>query len=59
VRYKGPFHQQKIFGLEASLERSIAWAGTNRRSAKDYESKTTHATAWFYSANIRRLTKLT
>ncbi len=41
------------------VERSIAWAGTNRRLAKDYERKTQHATAWLYLANIRRLTKLT
>ena len=41
------------------VERSIAWAGNNRRLAKDYERKTVHATAWLYLANIRRLTKLT
>lgn len=41
------------------VERSIAWAGTNRRLAKDYERKTQHANAWLYLANIRRLTKLT
>lgn len=37
------------------VERSIAWAGTNRRLAKDYERNTTHANAWRYLANIRRL----
>ena len=41
------------------VERSIAWAGTNRRLAKDYERKTTHANAWLYVANIRRLARLT
>ena len=41
------------------VERSIAWVGTNRRLAKDYERKTTHANAWLYLANIRRLAKLT
>ena len=41
------------------VERSIAWAGINRRLAKDYERKTTHANAWLYLANIRRLVRLT
>ena len=41
------------------VERSIAWAGNNRRLAKDYERKTTHANAWLYVANIRRLARLT
>jgi transposase len=41
------------------VERSIAWAGTNRRLAKDYERNTTHANAWLYLANIRRLARLT
>jgi transposase len=41
------------------VERSIAWAGDNRRLAKDYERKTTHANAWLYLANIRRLVRLT
>ena len=41
------------------VERSIAWAGTNRRLAKDYERNTAHATAWLYLANIRRLVRLT
>ncbi|AHJ97517.1 transposase [Hymenobacter swuensis] len=41
------------------VERSIAWAGTNRRLAKEYERNTQHAVAWLYLANIRRLTKLT
>ena len=41
------------------VERSIAWAGNNRRLAKDYERKTTHANAWLYLANIRRLARLT
>jgi len=40
------------------IECSIAWAGTNRRLAKDYERKTAHANAWLYLANIRRLTEL-
>ena len=41
------------------VERSIAWAGANRRLAKDYERNTTHANAWLYLANIRRLARLT
>jgi hypothetical protein len=41
------------------VERSIAWAGVNRRLAKDYERNTTHANAWLYLANIRRLIRLT
>ncbi|MGI4734821.1 MAG: transposase [Janthinobacterium lividum] len=41
------------------VERSIAWAGNNRRLAKDYERKTTYANAWLYVANIRRLARLT
>ena len=41
------------------VERSIAWAGANRRLAKDDERKTTHANAWLYLANIRQLTRLT
>ena len=41
------------------VERSIAWAGNNRRLAKDYERKTTHANAWLYVATIRRLVRLT
>ena len=41
------------------VERSIAWAGNNRRLAKDYERKTTHANTWLYVANIRRLARLT
>jgi transposase len=41
------------------VERSIAWAGNNRRLAKDYERNTQHASAWLYLANIRRLAKLT
>jgi len=41
------------------VERSIAWAGNNRRLAKDYERKTAHANAWLYVANIRRLARLT
>ena len=41
------------------VERSIAWAGNNRRLAKDYERKTTHANAWLYVANIRRLARFT
>jgi hypothetical protein len=41
------------------VERSIAWAGNNRRLAKDYERKTTHANAWLYLANVRRLAQLT
>lgn len=41
------------------VERSIAWAGNNRRLAKDYERSTQHANAWLYLANIRRLPKLT
>ena len=41
------------------VERSIAWAGNNRRLAKDYERNTQHANAWLYVANIPRLTRLT
>jgi len=41
------------------VERSIAWAGNNRRLAKDYERKTQHANAWLYVANIRRLARVT
>ena len=41
------------------VERSIAWAGNNRRLAKGYERKTTHANAWLYMASIRRLARLT
>lgn len=41
------------------VERSIAWAGTNRRLSKEYERNTTHANAWLYLANIRRLVRLT
>lgn len=41
------------------VARRIAWAGNNRRLAKDYERKTTHANAWLYVANSRRLARLT
>ena len=41
------------------VERSIAWAGNNRRLAKDYERKTQHANALLYLTNIRRLARLT
>lgn len=53
---KGRFfiHQQRWV-----VERSISWAGNNRRLAKDYERKTTHAEAWIYLANIRRIAQLT
>jgi transposase len=40
------------------VERSIAWAGNNRRLAKDYERKIAHANAWLYVANICRLARL-
>ncbi len=53
---KGPFF---IHTKRWVVERSIAWASTNRRLAKDYERKTTHANAWLYVANIRRLARLT
>lgn len=41
------------------VERSIARAGNNRRLAKDYDRKTTHANTWLYVATIRRLARLT
>jgi len=41
------------------VERSIAWASNNRRLARDYERKTSHANAWLYVANVRRLARLT
>ncbi|QKG58484.1 transposase [Hymenobacter sp. BRD128] len=40
------------------VERSIAWAGNNRRLAKDYERKIAHANAWLYVATIRRIARL-
>jgi transposase len=56
LAHKGRFF---IHAKRWVVERSIAWAGNNRRLAKDYERKTTHANAWLYLANIRRLARLT
>ncbi|QKG55847.1 transposase [Hymenobacter sp. BRD128] len=58
----GVLAQKGRFCIQAKrwvVERSIAWAGNNRRLAKDYKRKTQHANAWLYVANIRRLARLT
>lgn len=56
LAHKGRFF---IHAKRWVVERSIAWVGNNRRLAKDYARKTTHANAWLYVANIRRLAPLT
>ncbi|GAB3873893.1 hypothetical protein GCM10028824_26240 [Hymenobacter segetis] len=48
-----------IHANAGSSSAASAWAAANRRLAKDYERKTTHANAWLYLANIRRLSKRT
>jgi len=55
VADKGRFY---IHAKRWVVERSIARFGANRRLAKDYERKTTHAHAWLYLANIRRIVRL-
>lgn len=39
------------------IERTFAWAGRNRRLAKDFEATTTSAEAWFMIASVRLLVR--
>jgi len=58
----GVLVQKGRFFIDAKrwvVERSIAWAGSNRHLAKAYERKITHANAGLYLAAIRRLARLT
>lgn len=54
VRQQGKFC---IHAIRWKVERTIAWANTNRRLSKDYERKTVHSNAFMILANIRRVVR--